>query len=220
MNRHPYFDLWLHDDDELTTFTGQPIASRQTLHEWPLSCVQRITCSANMRYIYKVQAPPTVEPAFYQRAHSPLLVVARPLPTPLGPTALLLEDYVAVRLCDLALNEANGLTMVDTILQQIGQIDGDLPAQLEIRSATQWVAYGATIIEHLQFLVHQKRFHLLKPSLINHIATVINASTVLATFDGPYRLCARRSQRSKYSQWYQRIVRLAEELSFNCATPQ
>jgi hypothetical protein len=42
MQQHPHFDLWLHDDAELANVLGSPLRERTTIHEWPLSCVQRI----------------------------------------------------------------------------------------------------------------------------------------------------------------------------------
>ncbi len=73
MHRHPYFDLMLHDDDELSALLGSRVVERTTLHEWPLSCVQRVTTADGTRIIYKAQAAPTIEPEFYAVARSPLL---------------------------------------------------------------------------------------------------------------------------------------------------
>lgn len=42
MHRHPHFNLWLHHSDELAVHIGAAIREQVTLHEWPLSCVQRI----------------------------------------------------------------------------------------------------------------------------------------------------------------------------------
>jgi hypothetical protein len=77
VHSHPHFDLQLHDDDELAALLGSPLAGRATMHEWPLSCVQRLRTADGRTHIYKVQAEPTVEPAFYDRARSPLLAKAR-----------------------------------------------------------------------------------------------------------------------------------------------
>jgi hypothetical protein len=56
MYRHPYFDLVLHDDEELSALLGWRIVERRTLHEWPLSCVQRVTTADDTRIVYKAQA--------------------------------------------------------------------------------------------------------------------------------------------------------------------
>ncbi|MBI3960182.1 MAG: hypothetical protein HY328_15325 [Chloroflexi bacterium] len=49
MVNHPYFDLLLHDDAELAAHLGDAIVERVTLHEWPLSCVQRLTTAQGRR---------------------------------------------------------------------------------------------------------------------------------------------------------------------------
>jgi hypothetical protein len=42
MQTHPFFtNIWMHDDEELAQALGIEIAERQTIHEWPLSCVQQ-----------------------------------------------------------------------------------------------------------------------------------------------------------------------------------
>ena len=43
MRTHPFFtDILMHTDDELAQALGVNIVQRETLHEWPLSCVQRL----------------------------------------------------------------------------------------------------------------------------------------------------------------------------------
>ena len=49
--RHPYFDLRLHDDQELESHLSTKIVERITLHEWPLSCVQRLTLEGDHFYV-------------------------------------------------------------------------------------------------------------------------------------------------------------------------
>lgn len=76
MPRHPYFDLALLDDTVLNQYLLAPIVLRQTIHEWPLSCVQRITCDDGSQHIYKSQAPPSVESAVYGTVSAPHLLSA------------------------------------------------------------------------------------------------------------------------------------------------
>ena len=74
MQTHPVFaDILLHADDELAAALDSDIVERETIHVWPLSCVQRLLLGDGTRLIYKSQLPPTVEPEFYARAASPLL---------------------------------------------------------------------------------------------------------------------------------------------------
>jgi len=74
MERHPVFSrIRLHSDSELAETLGAGIVERQTIHEWPLSCVQRVVLEGGERLVYKAQLSPTVEPAFYEHAISSLL---------------------------------------------------------------------------------------------------------------------------------------------------
>lgn len=185
MQRHPYFDLWLHDDDELAALIGSPLTQRTTIHEWPLSCVQRIRCVAGQSYVYKVQAPPTVEPAFYQHARSPLLVGAQVLPGPDGPAALLLEDVQAPSLEDLPLAEPARLEMVNAVLTQITQIEGDLPALGDVRTPAGWLAYGQAIVEDLRALVADGAFSRVTAPMIDRVSACVQSPAVRSTVDGP-----------------------------------
>ena len=74
---------------------------RATLHEWPLSCVQRLTTSDGARVIYKSQFGPTVEPQFYAEARSDLLVPARTIYQAKGHACMLLESVDAPLLEEL-----------------------------------------------------------------------------------------------------------------------
>lgn len=185
MQPHPYFDLWLHDDAELSQRLGRSVTGRTTLHEWPLSCVQRLQCDAGPTVIYKVQAEPTVEPAFYQAARSPLLVAAQVLPHSHGPAALLLTDIQAPRLGDLTLPPPQLVPLVDTIVTQIGQISGDLPALVDLRSLAAWRAYGALIISDIQELVADRRFVQVTAALVDEVALWMESPSVLAALNGP-----------------------------------
>ncbi|MEY3989368.1 MAG: hypothetical protein RI985_449 [Chloroflexota bacterium] len=44
MPLRPYFELELLDDNSLNHYLPTPIIARRTIHEWPLSCVQHLTC--------------------------------------------------------------------------------------------------------------------------------------------------------------------------------
>ncbi|MFZ9857828.1 MAG: phosphotransferase [Roseiflexaceae bacterium] len=76
MPRHPYFALDLLDDDQLKPYVSSPIITRQTIHEWPLSCVQRVDCADGTQYIYKSQVQPSVEAAVYRTVRAPHLLPA------------------------------------------------------------------------------------------------------------------------------------------------
>jgi len=71
MKKHGAFDLWLHDDSELAAMQGMDVVSRQTMREWPLSAVERITFGGGMSRIYKAFRNLPVETDFYRRVRSP-----------------------------------------------------------------------------------------------------------------------------------------------------
>jgi hypothetical protein len=152
MQRHVPSGLWLHDDAELAAVLKSPIVRRTTIHQWPMSCVQRLECASGPTRIYKVQAPPTIEPTFYERARSPLVVGAQTLPLPDGPAALLLEDVRAPRLCDRPVSAERAVAVVDDLLDRIRQIAGDLPAYDDIRTAAGWEACSQRILANLRVL--------------------------------------------------------------------
>ena len=94
MHAHPVFaDLLLHSDDELALALQSAIVERETIHAWPLSCVQRLCLADGTRLIYKSQLPPTVEPTFYARAASPLLPGQRTLGE-LGRCVTMVLDWI------------------------------------------------------------------------------------------------------------------------------
>jgi hypothetical protein len=70
MNKHKDFEIWLHDNDELTAIHGAKVISRELLQEWPLSVVERITFSDNISRIYKAFNNLPVETEFYRNVKS------------------------------------------------------------------------------------------------------------------------------------------------------
>jgi hypothetical protein len=185
MQRHPYFDLWLHDDAELAALLGSPVTGRTTLHEWPLSCVQRLTLADGRTRIYKAQAPPTVEPDFYLHARSPLLVTPRRCEAPDGPAALLLDDLTAPRLADVRLTAEDGLRLAETILAQIARIAGAPPVIADIRGVEQWMDYAGTMLADLTALVESGTFRQTNHALIDRLRRQVLAPGVLAAFRTP-----------------------------------
>lgn len=78
MKKHAFFDLYLHSDAALEANLGRRISERVTLHEWPLSRVERIITTSGS-WVYKTQRPPSLEAAFYDAARSDLLLAVNRL---------------------------------------------------------------------------------------------------------------------------------------------
>lgn len=185
MRHHPYFDLWLHEDAELAALLGSPVVGRTTVHEWPLSCVQRLTLADGSARIYKAQAPPTVEPDFYLRARSPLLVAARRCEATDGPAALLLDCLTAPRLANVSLSAMEGRRLAETILAQIGRIAGAPPVLADISGVEQWADYAETMLADLTALVESGAFRQADRALIDRLRRQALAPEVLAAFRTP-----------------------------------
>ncbi|MBM4456413.1 MAG: aminoglycoside phosphotransferase family protein [Chloroflexi bacterium] len=185
MQRHPHFALWLHEDAQLSALLGAEIVGRTMLHEWPLSCVQRLRLAGGATRIYKVQAPPTVEPAFYARACSPLLVAAQLIEHGEGLPALLMEEVQAPRLTDIGLPAAEALAIGRAALAQIAAIRGHLPALADLRTAALWLAYWQTVLDDLSQLAEAGVFVRVDQALMRGLTRQGAASDVLAAFESP-----------------------------------
>jgi phosphotransferase family enzyme len=159
MQAHPYFsNLLIHSDDELSEALGAVIAERETIHEWPLSWVQRLVLADGTRLIYKSQLPPTVEPEFYERASSPLLTGHRLLGKLGDCTTMTLDWIEAPLLRDVAPSETELIERGRQVVAQIGEIKGNLPVYLDIGSASAWSRAGEGMLEKLGQLVRDGRF--------------------------------------------------------------
>lgn len=159
MQTHPFFtDILMHSDAELAEALGVGIVERETIHQWPLSCVQRLLLDDGTRLIYKSQLPPTVEPEFYANASSSLLPGHRLLEK-LGGCATMTLDWIdAPLLRDEARSESELVDHGRQVVAQIGEIRGDLPVYLDIGSVDAWSAVVEVALEKLRKLVLDGRF--------------------------------------------------------------
>jgi hypothetical protein len=182
VNRHPYFDLYLHDAAELGTLLGSPVCQRQTLQEWPLSCVQRITTSGGRKCIYKAQHEPTVEPEFYAKARSSLLIPARTIFRAGMYSAMLLDEIDGPTLEQLQFSESEALEFGRALLQQIAEINGELPCYLDISTEQKWTERMGLVLGDLKGLVETGMFQSVHPEDLAHLERWAFCEAVLATF--------------------------------------
>jgi hypothetical protein len=159
MQSHPFFtSILMHSDDELAAALGVGVAERQTIHEWPLSCVQRLLLEDGTKLVYKSQLPPTVEPEFYQCASSPLLPGHRVLER-FGECATMTFDWIdAPLLRDEARSESELVEHGRRVVAAIGAIQGELPVYKDIGSVDAWSAAAEVALEKLSKLVLGGRF--------------------------------------------------------------
>lgn len=171
MYPHPHFDLLLHSDEELKTLLGSRVCERVTLHEWPLSCVQRIQLENGHTWFYKSEAGPTVETEFYTSARSPVLPQTRILHRDARYACLVIEAIQDKPLDGLVMSEADAFQTSNMLLADIAAIKGNPPVYLDVSTWERWSALMSGMIEDLNGLVRSGRFEKTRLADISRLAT-------------------------------------------------
>lgn len=179
MYAHPFFDLTLHDDEELAELLGSPLRGRKTLHEWPLSCVQKLMLLDGRHWVYKSCHLPTVEAEFYARARSPLLVSAQQIYCQGDYVCLLIPWIDAPRLADLSLSPQRALATGRSLLAQIAAIEGELPYFLELHSLEHWAELSYQILGSLTRLLEAGKLHEVDAHALNSLQSVLWQKPIL-----------------------------------------
>ena len=168
MHKHPYFNLYLHDDQELATYAGGEILERETLHEWPLSSVERIA-TQQRQWIYKSQFGPTVEATFYAVARSELLGHAQTVYRA-GGYVCTLHDYIDAPLIeDLDLVEAQAAPVARQVRVEMHEIEGDLPYVYDIRTPDLWLALAESTLQDAAALIEQGKYLQTTPAMVQEL---------------------------------------------------
>jgi hypothetical protein len=189
MPTHPDFtDILLHSDDELTAAIGRRIVGRETIHVWPLSCVQRLVLDDGTRLIYKSQLPPTVESRFYERASSALLPGHQSLGRLGNCETMTIEWIEAPLLTDQAHSPAELAEHGHEVIAQIGEIAGDLPTYLDIGSIPAWSAEVEITLEKLEKLILDRRFPRTDLDAVQRVRTWAASAPVTAAIAATPRL--------------------------------
>ena len=159
MLAHPYFpELLLHPDRELAAALGTTILQRRTIHEWPLSCVQKLITDDGRSFAYKSQLPPSVEAEFYRRASSVLLPGHRELDPVAGCTFLLIDWIDSPSLSALTADPSELLTRGRELVDGIGAITGNLPQYLDLGTVESWGRTTEVTIAKAATLIRDGRF--------------------------------------------------------------
>jgi len=180
MYRHEYFDLWLHDDGELGPLVQSDIVERVTLHEWPLSCVQRLTMADGRKLIYKTQFGPTVESEFYASARSALLPAARTIYRTDGHVCMLIEFIKGHRIQDLGLPEEEVVRIGRAVIGQIADIAGELAYYLDVSEGEKWEALVEATLKDLRELIAQGGFSLVDGATLRDLERWAFSESVLS----------------------------------------
>jgi Phosphotransferase enzyme family len=181
MLTHPHFDdLVAHDDADLAQRLGADIISRETIHEWPLSWVQRLRLDDGRTLVYKSQLPPTVEPAFYRAASSPLLPSVRGLDR-LGRCSTMVVDWIDAPTLERLTNDAAGFVEhAGRVVEQLGEISGELPVYLDIGAPAVWRTVCEETFGKLRKLVRTGRFPSAGPEEIDAVQAWAESEPVVA----------------------------------------
>ena len=176
MHKHPYFNLYLHDDQELAACVGGEILERETLHEWPLSSVERIA-TRQRQWIYKSQFGPTLEAAFYAVARSGLLGQTQTIYQADGYTCALHEYIDAPLVEDLDLPETQAALVARQVRSEMNEIEGDLPYVLDIRAPDQWLALAESTLQDTAALIEQGKYVKTTPAMIQELQRWAHSDT-------------------------------------------
>ncbi|SDO75728.1 hypothetical protein SAMN04487897_12150 [Paenibacillus sp. yr247] len=130
--------------------------------------------------IYKVQAEPSIEPQFYKEANSSLLVRSRAIEQNETPDALLLENLDAPCLSDITMDTYEALRFIDDIMNQISQIEGNLPYSYKTGCLPDWEHFSSSLLKDLEILVQRGTFQKTDQEVIDKLASYCNDSSVVA----------------------------------------
>jgi hypothetical protein len=184
MQQHPTFDLWLHTTQELSALLAEPVTERVTLHEWTLSCVQRITLADGQRLIYKAQASEGVEADFYAQVESPLLPQHRALGRCKDTVAILFEYIAAPPLKDLRASEAEIVAHGRALVEAVQALPDNAPLYATLDGPTRWQGFVDETLAKLSALIASGKFRGIRPEMVTRLASWASSAPVCAAFRG------------------------------------
>jgi hypothetical protein len=196
MERHPYFDLWLHDTPELSDILGAGVVERRTIHDWPLSCVQLLRLVDGRKLIYKSQlSASSVEPEFYAALHAwtqkqpepchSLLPAAQVLCKLNNSIGMIFEFIQAPRLEELQLSEAEIVAHGRRLQEIMGRLPADLPVYIDISTAERWLTFSDETFSFLQELVRTSAFHMVTMATVQRLFNWSRSEAVNYTLQKP-----------------------------------
>ncbi|MBN2048167.1 MAG: phosphotransferase [Anaerolineaceae bacterium] len=157
MKRHPYFDLLQHENHELEQILQGEIQTRQTLQEWPLSAVEKITLDDGRKFTCKAQRPPTLELAFYQQTHAPHLM-NDVFHFQQGDYQTILFEWVEAAELDPYMEEHHQILWnVDRFLKAIEQMDHGQPVFIDLSTAEKFTTHFTQSSRRIRELVQQQQ---------------------------------------------------------------
>lgn len=199
MERHPYFNLWLHSDDDLAQILNIEIVDRTTLHEWPLSCVQLLRLADDRKLIYKTQLrATTVEPEFFHSIQGDSTINPRHdtiqlpraylLGTLRNSVAMTFEYLEAPRLDSLQLAEEEIVEHGRRLVANIRKYPASLPVYTDISTQDKWLGVAEDTLSTLKYLVSSGKFQLITTSIIMNLSRWVYMEATLKMFQSTITL--------------------------------
>jgi hypothetical protein len=179
-NKHPKFDLHIYDDQQLEKILSDPVSSRKTLSDWPLSYVEMVSTAAGESVIYKVQKAPSVEVEFYRSAQSPILPRTELLELSRKQNGLLVELLPGVPASSLSLSEKEAATMARAVADEVRKVSGQVPYYADIGTSSGWDQLTHRMIDTLDRLVAAGTFKLVDDAMIRKLEAAATAPKMLS----------------------------------------
>ena len=155
MNKHEHRDFWFHDDTELSALLGKKISKRESIREWPISSVQRVTFEDGSNVIYKCQSGGLRESSFYETACSPILLKAQTLWHDSWYSCMVIEHLDTPALGISGKPESELVQISFDLVENIRQIKGDFPVQLDLSTYSKWRDWASRTIQLLRKLINE-----------------------------------------------------------------
>jgi hypothetical protein len=148
----------LHDDAELAELLGSSVASRTTVHAWPLTSTEDLRLADGRRYAYKAQLQPSVEAAVYAAVGDPLL----PRHIDLGRTGstrhMTTEWIDAPSLHTLTLDESKFVDHARAVVARISALPRAVPVFLDLSTVAAIENAVDAVAHRLEALIRGGRF--------------------------------------------------------------
>jgi hypothetical protein len=180
MQTHPFSDRLLPTNAKLATHLGTSIVMRETLHQWPLSCVERVTLADGTTRICKSISGPLLEPEFYRSVSSDLLPRCEVLHHDGKYAVLLLEDVNAPRADHLELTPADAFALADRVTRRIQALPRPYPVFMDLSSPARWRTIADSMCARLADLIAAGDFGSLQPGDVARVHRACQSPRLLA----------------------------------------
>ncbi len=183
MKSHPYFPLVIHENAELALILNNAIQRRTTLHEWPLSFVEKIVTKDGRKFIYKSQHTPSIEPAFYAQTKSVLLCSGRTIYESGHHSCMILNYINAPPLENLTYSEAAIVKIGRDLQAAIGNLAGNPPYLFDVTTKARWHVFVGKLLDNIDVLITTGKFQQVNPSARHKLAQYALSSQVMAAIE-------------------------------------